>query len=109
MTTLRIDQVSKVFRAASGGRSGLTPALRKVSFDIDQGEVVTLIGESGSGKTTLGRIVLRLISASGGTVWFDGSDISGYKGAQLRDYYRHVQGVFQDTFSSPDLHGRPCV
>ena len=50
MSTLQIDQVSKLFPASTlGDRGGLTPALRQVSFGIDRGEVVTLIGESGSG------------------------------------------------------------
>ena len=97
MSTLQIDHVSKVFRASGGG---LTPALRKVSFGIDEGEVVTLIGESGSGKTTLGKIVLRLTQPSDGKVIFGGEDISAFRRAQLRDYYRRVQGVFQDPFSS---------
>ena len=99
MTALQIDQVSKLFQGSTRG-GGLTPALRKVSFDIDHGEVVTLIGESGSGKTTLGRIILRLTPASSGRVVFDGNDISAFRRAGLRDYYRHVQGVFQDPFSS---------
>ena len=99
MSALRIENVSKLFRA-SGFSGGLTPALRQVSFDIGEGEVVTLIGESGSGKTTLGKIVLRLIAASSGRVLFDGSDITTFKRGQLKDYYRHVQGVFQDPFSS---------
>ena len=99
MTTLQIDQVSKLYRASTFG-GGLTPALRKVSFGIDQGEVVTLIGESGSGKTTLGKIILRLVTASSGRVVFEGDDISVFKRTGLRDYYRHVQGVFQDPFSS---------
>ncbi|MGO9078950.1 MAG: ABC transporter ATP-binding protein [Streptosporangiaceae bacterium] len=99
MTTLRIDRVSKVFRATSV-HGGLTAALREVSFDIDQGEVVTLIGESGSGKTTLGRVVLRLAMASSGRVLFEGQDVAAYSRPQLREYYRHVQGVFQDPFSS---------
>jgi ABC-type oligopeptide transport system ATPase subunit len=98
-TTLHIENVSKLYRSSTFG-GDLIPALRKVSFDIDRGEVVTLIGESGSGKTTLGKIVLRLISASGGKVVFTGADVSGYHGNQLRDYYRQVQGVFQDPFSS---------
>jgi ABC-type oligopeptide transport system ATPase subunit len=101
MSTLQIDQVSKVFRASTFGRGGaLTPALRQVSFGIDRGEVVTLIGESGSGKTTLGKIILRLISPTGGTVTFEGEDISRYTGTRVREYYRNVQGVFQDPFSS---------
>jgi ABC-type oligopeptide transport system ATPase subunit len=99
MSILRIDHVSKVYRSSSL-RRGLTRALRQVSFDIDAGEVVTLIGESGSGKTTLGRVVLRLTSPTSGSVLFDGSDIAAYKRAGLRDYYRQVQGVFQDPFSS---------
>ncbi len=101
MSTLQIDQVSKLFQPSTlGGGGGLTAALRKVSFDIDRGEVVTLIGESGSGKTTLGKIILRLTLASSGKVVFEGEDISAFEGARLRDYYRHVQGVFQDPFSS---------
>jgi peptide/nickel transport system ATP-binding protein len=99
MSLLRIDHVSKSYRSSSFG-GGLTLALRQVSFDIEPGEVVTLIGESGSGKTTLGRIVLRLAAPSGGKVLFDGNDVSTFKRTQLRDYYRHVQGVFQDPFSS---------
>jgi ABC-type oligopeptide transport system ATPase subunit len=99
MTALQIDQVSKLFQGSTRG-GGLTPALRKVSFDIDHGEVVTLIGESGSGKTTLGRIILRLTAASSGRVVFEGNDISVFGRAGLRDYYRRVQGVFQDPFSS---------
>ena len=98
MSALQIDHVSRLFRASAGG--GMTAALRKVSFGIDCGEVVTLIGESGSGKTTLGKIILRLIPASSGTVTFEGKDISAFKGPSLREYYRHVQGVFQDPFSS---------
>jgi ABC-type oligopeptide transport system ATPase subunit len=99
MSTLLIDRVSKIFRN-SGSGGGLRPALRQVSFGIDEGEVVTLIGESGSGKTTLGKIVLHLMPASSGKVVFEGDDISTFRRPQLRDYYRHVQGVFQDPFSS---------
>jgi peptide/nickel transport system ATP-binding protein len=96
---LQIDQVSKLYRSSTVG-GDVTPALRKVSFGIGHGEVVTLIGESGSGKTTLGRIILRLAPASSGRVMFDGSDIAGLRRTRLRDYYRYVQGVFQDPFSS---------
>jgi len=54
MTTLKLDQVSKLYRATTRA-GGLTPALRKVSFELKPGEVISLIGESGSGKTTIGR------------------------------------------------------
>ncbi len=99
MTTLRMDHVSKVYRTSAVGGSQV-PALRQVSFDISRGEVVTLIGESGSGKTTLGRIILRLTSATSGQVAFEGRDIAAFGRTQLREYYRQVQGVFQDPFSS---------
>jgi ABC-type microcin C transport system duplicated ATPase subunit YejF len=99
VSTLKVDQVSKLFRSTSRG-GGLTPALRKVSFELKPGEVISLIGESGSGKTTIGRIILRLVKPTSGTVTFDGKDIAGYSQHGLREYYRHVQGVFQDPFSS---------
>lgn len=99
MKIVEIDKVSKIFRGG-GLAGGVTAALREVSFDIGQGEVVTLIGESGSGKTTLGRVMLRLTQATSGAVLFDGADIAALDRAGLHDYYRHVQGVFQDPFSS---------
>ena len=99
MSTLKVDQVSKLFRATSRG-GALTPALRKVSFELNQGEVISLIGESGSGKTTIGKVILRLVAPTSGTVTFDDKNISTYSAHGLRDYYRNVQGVFQDPFSS---------
>jgi ABC-type oligopeptide transport system ATPase subunit len=99
VSTLKVDQVSKLFRSTSRG-GALTPALRKVSFELKPGEVISLIGESGSGKTTIGRVILRLVQPTSGMVTFDGKDIAGYSQRGLREYYRHVQGVFQDPFSS---------
>jgi ABC-type oligopeptide transport system ATPase subunit len=99
MSTLKVDQVSKLFRATSRG-GGFTPALRKVSFELKPGEVISLIGESGSGKTTIGRVILRLVHPTSGTVTFEGTDIAKYSQRGLREYYRSVQGVFQDPFSS---------
>lgn len=99
MTTLKVDQVSKLFRSTARG-GGLTPALRKVSFEMKPGEVISLIGESGSGKSTIGKVLLRLMKPTSGTVTFDGKDIASYSGRGLKDYYQYVQGVFQDPFSS---------
>jgi len=99
MSELKVHEVSKLFQATTRA-GGLTPALRKVSFELRQGEVISLIGESGSGKTTIGKVILRLVRPSSGTVTYDGKDITRYSARGLRDYYRHVQGVFQDPFSS---------
>ncbi|HEU5472351.1 MAG TPA: ATP-binding cassette domain-containing protein [Actinophytocola sp.] len=96
---LRLDGISKSFRIGVLG-SRYVPAVRDVSFELRPGEVVSLIGESGSGKTTIGRMVLRLLPVSRGTITFDGKDIAAFHGRGLKDYYRTVQGVFQDPFSS---------
>lgn len=96
---LKLDQVSKVYHVGTfGGRE--LHAVNRVSFEVAPGEVVSLIGESGSGKSTIGRMILRLTPVTSGTITFDGVDISSLKGSALKEYYRHVQGVFQDPFSS---------
>jgi ABC-type oligopeptide transport system ATPase subunit len=96
---LALDRVSKTFRTGTLG-GGTVTAVRNVSFSIEPGQVVALIGESGSGKTTIGRIILRLARASAGAVTWNGADIGGLAGGELRRYYADVQGVFQDPFSS---------
>jgi oligopeptide/dipeptide ABC transporter ATP-binding protein len=96
---LTLDRVSKVYRLGTFGGSTLH-AVRDVSFDVAGGEVVSLIGESGSGKTTIGRMILRLIEISSGRISLDGTDIRTFSGRELNSYYRKVQGVFQDPFSS---------
>ncbi len=96
---MRLDKVSKVYRIGAFGGKKL-PAVCDVSFDIRDTEVVSLIGESGSGKTTIGRMILRLIPITSGKIWFNDVDISTLKGAALKEYYRKVQGVFQDPYGS---------
>ena len=96
---LVLDNVTKAFKTGTFG-GGTLPAVRGASFEIRPGEVTALIGESGSGKSTLGKMILRLTPVTSGTITFEGTDIATLKGKQLREYYRHVQGVFQDPFSS---------
>jgi peptide/nickel transport system ATP-binding protein len=96
---LSLDNVSKTFTAGSFGGTKV-PAVRDVSFTVRPGEVVSLIGESGSGKTTLGRMILRLSAPTGGRITLDDTDVAKLRGRALKDYYRRVQGVFQDPFSS---------
>jgi ABC-type oligopeptide transport system ATPase subunit len=96
---LRIDGVTKVYRTGMFGGTALT-AVSDASFDVTPGEVVSLIGESGSGKTTIGRMILRLTDVTTGTITFEGQDVATLPQRRLRGYYRHVQGIFQDPFSS---------
>jgi ABC-type oligopeptide transport system ATPase subunit len=96
---LTLEGVSKTYRTGAFGGKRLR-AVNAVSFDIEPGQVVSLIGESGSGKSTIGRMILRLVPASEGAIRYDGVDVSGLERGRLKDYYRGVQGVFQDPFSS---------
>ncbi len=96
---LKLDGVSKVYRVGTFGGKALH-AVRDVSLEVKAGQVVSLIGESGSGKSTIGRMILRLIPVTAGRILFEGVDVSTLKGGALKEYYRSVQGVFQDPFSS---------
>lgn len=96
---LTLDGVSKVYRVGTFGGKSLV-AVNDVSFDVGDSEVVSLIGESGSGKTTIGKMILHLTSISSGGIRFNGVDVSHLNGRARKEYYRHVQGVFQDPFSS---------
>jgi peptide/nickel transport system ATP-binding protein len=90
---LSVERITKIYRVGTFGGKELH-AVSGVSFSVKDGECMSLIGESGSGKSTIGKMILRLISITSGV------DISTLQGPALKDYYRKVQGVFQDPFSS---------
>ncbi|KSW12719.1 oligopeptide ABC transporter ATP-binding protein [Pyrodictium occultum] len=79
---------------------GWVRAVDDVSFIVPRGKTMGLVGESGSGKTTTGRLVLRLIEPTRGTVFFEGRDVFKLKGRELKWFRRQAQIVFQDPYSS---------
>jgi len=96
---LKAERLTKIYRVGTFGGKELR-AVNNISFDVKDGECVSLIGESGSGKTTIGKMVLRLVAITSGTISLDSVYITSLQGEALKDYYRRVQGVFQDPFSS---------
>ena len=83
-----------------GWRAKPVEVLHGVSLAVGKGETIGVVGESGSGKTTIGRAVLGLVRPSGGTVTFNGRDITHLAGRQRRALARDIQVVFQDPYSS---------
>jgi ABC-type glutathione transport system ATPase component len=106
MALVEIRNLSKNFDFAEspfgGRRSGSVRAVDDVSFDIQEGETLGLVGESGSGKSTLGRLILRLIEPTSGSILFDGADLLQANSAELRRLRRNMQIIFQDPFGSLD-------
>ncbi|PRX70220.1 peptide/nickel transport system ATP-binding protein/oligopeptide transport system ATP-binding protein [Nonomuraea fuscirosea] len=75
-------------------------AVDDVSFDVRPGETLGLVGESGCGKTTLTRLILRLVEASGGEIWFDGKELLGLRQRELLSVREDMQVVLQDPYAS---------
>ena len=103
MPLLEIRDLAKIYKADEGifGKARReVRAVNGVSFDIHTGETLGLVGESGCGKTTLGRMILRLIEPTSGSVRFDGQDVLATAPAALRRMRRDMQIIFQDPFAS---------
>jgi oligopeptide transport system ATP-binding protein len=79
---------------------GYVEAVNDVSFTIGRGETLGLVGESGCGKTTVGRSILRLIEPTGGSVRFDGVEVTSLSVLEMRKLRRRMQIIFQDPYSS---------
>ena len=101
---LEVDRLSKHFPVHRGvilsKRVGLVRAVDDVSFTLARGETLALVGESGCGKSTTGRLILRLLDPTSGSIRFKGQEIAGLDSASMRRLRRHMQIIFQDPYAS---------
>ncbi len=103
-TILSVRNLSKHFPVNQGvllSKLGAhVSAVDDVSFDIEQGETLGLVGESGCGKSTTGRCIIRLLQPTSGAVQFEGTDVGKLHGKDLKAFRREVQFIFQDPYAS---------
>ena len=102
-TLLRVDNLKKYFPVKSGPFSRTKATLRAVdgvSFTVNEGEVLGLVGESGCGKTTTGRVILRLIEPTSGRILFNGKDILSLTKKQMWTLRQDITIIFQDPYLS---------
>lgn len=95
-TILEVKNLKKYFDTASGQLH----AVDNVSFNIERGQTLGLVGESGCGKSTIGRVIVRLIEPTAGDVIFEGRNITKFNKKELKDVRKDMQFIFQDPYSS---------
>lgn len=94
---VKVENLCKYFQV---GRKATLKAVDDVSFEINKGETVSLVGESGCGKSTTGRCLIKLYDPTAGTVYYDGEDITKYNKAQKKEFTKKVQMIFQNPYAS---------
>jgi oligopeptide/dipeptide ABC transporter ATP-binding protein len=100
---LRVEGLKKHFPVHAGllrRQVAAVKAVDGVSFSVNKGETLGLVGESGCGKTTTGRMIMKLLESSGGEIYFEGRDITKLSQGQMRPLRRDIQMIFQDPYSS---------
>ena len=100
---LEVKNLSKFFPIRKGFLGGITGQVRAVddvSFTLQAGQTLGLVGESGCGKSTLGRTILRLYEPSTGSIWFRGRDITKLPSNEMRALRRNLQIIFQDPYGA---------
>lgn len=95
-TILEVKHLKKYFET----KAGLLHAVDDVSFSVEKGETLGVVGESGCGKSTLGRTIQHLLDATDGAILFKGRDVTHLSKRETRDFMKEVQMIFQDPYSS---------
>ena len=95
---LEVKNLKKYFKTPRG----VLHAVDDISFTLERGKTLGLVGESGCGKTTCGRSILRLVEPTSGEIRFEGEDITKADKNRMRELRRDMQLIFQDPFSSLD-------
>ena len=97
-TLLQVRHLKKYFKTGHG----MLHAVDDISFDLERGKTLGLVGESGCGKSTTGRSILRLIEPTSGEVFFEGKDVAKLSKTEMRHMRKDMQIIFQDPYSSLD-------
>ncbi|MFP4491309.1 MAG: ATP-binding cassette domain-containing protein, partial [Spirochaetaceae bacterium] len=101
---VKIEHISKNFQLKKSflslGKIPVVRAVDNISFTIEEGETLGLVGESGCGKSTLGRVILRLYEPTSGTIRYGDTEITALKSEEMRRFRTKMQVIFQDSYSS---------
>ena len=103
-TLLQVRDLKKYFKTPGG----MLHAVDGITFDLEEGKTLGVVGESGCGKSTLGRVILGLLDATSGSVLFEGKETIGVSKHQRKDLRKNMQIIFQDPFSSLDPRKTVC-
>lgn len=99
---IRVEHLKKSFRVKGGlfEKKQWVRAVNDVSFSIEKGKTLGIVGESGCGKSTLGRTILKITEPDEGKIYFEGTDITSFGSSQMHPYRKKMQMIFQDPYAS---------